>query len=79
MKRFLLILLVTLWTVSSHAQEMNCIVSVSSQQIEGTDKRVFETLQNAIYEFINNRKWEPSSGFSPEAILEAAGKAAKGQ
>ena len=29
--------------------------------------------------FINNRKWEPSSGFSPEAILEAAGKAAKGQ
>ena len=57
MKRFLLILLVTLWTVSSHAQEMNCIVSVSSQQIEGTDKRVFETLQNAIYEFINNRKW----------------------
>jgi hypothetical protein len=36
---------------------MNCIVSVSSQQIEGTDKRVFETLQNAIYEFVNNRKW----------------------
>ncbi|MEI8005855.1 MAG: DUF4835 family protein [Bacteroidota bacterium] len=57
MKRILLILLVTLLAVSSQAQEMNCIVSVSSQQIEGTDKRVFETLQNAIYEFMNNRKW----------------------
>jgi len=57
MKRLLLILLVTILAVSSQAQEMNCIVSVSAQQIEGTDKRVFETLQNAIYEFMNNRKW----------------------
>jgi len=69
MKRFLLILLVILWTVSSHAQEMNCIVSVSSQQIEGTDKRVFETLQNAIYEFINNRKWS-NYNFKVEERIE---------
>jgi hypothetical protein len=69
MKRFLLILLVTLWTVSSHAQEMNCIVSVSAQQIEGTDKRVFETLQNAIYEFINNRKWS-NYNFKVEERIE---------
>ena len=27
--------------------------------------------------FINGRKWEPSSGFSPEAIVDAATKAAK--
>jgi hypothetical protein len=25
--------------------------------LEGTDKRIFETLQTAIYEFMNNRKW----------------------
>ncbi|MCX6282682.1 MAG: DUF4835 family protein [Bacteroidetes bacterium] len=57
MKRFLLIASVLLSGIYSSAQEMNCTVSVSAQQIEGTDKRVFETLQNAIYEFINNRKW----------------------
>jgi len=57
MKRLLIILCVILWGNSSFAQEMNCIVSVSAQQIEGTDKKIFETLQNAIYEFINNRKW----------------------
>jgi len=43
--------------VQLHAQEFNCIVNVSSSQVEGTDKRVFETLQNALYEFVNNRKW----------------------
>jgi hypothetical protein len=44
-----------------YSQELNCQISISTAQIEGTDKRVFETLQNALYEFLNNRKW---SGFS---------------
>lgn len=39
------------------AQELNCIVSVTSPKLEGTDKQVFETLQTAIYEFMNNRTW----------------------
>jgi len=57
MKRLLLLLCLGLAGMFSFAQEMNCIVTVSAPQIEGTDKRVFETLQNAIYEFVNNRKW----------------------
>jgi len=28
-----------------------------SQQIQGTNKQVFQTLQNTIYEFMNNRVW----------------------
>ena len=39
------------------AQELNCMISVSTPKVEGTDRRVFETLQSAMYEFINNRKW----------------------
>jgi hypothetical protein len=39
------------------SQELDCIVSVSAPRLEGTDKRIFETLQTAIYEFMNNRKW----------------------
>ncbi|MCX6285836.1 MAG: DUF4835 family protein [Bacteroidetes bacterium] len=57
MKRFLIILCVLFSGMHSFAQELNCIVSVSAPQIEGTDKRVFETMQNAVYEFMNNRKW----------------------
>lgn len=41
----------------SFSQELNCKVQVLSQQIVGTDKRVFETLQSAIFEFMNNKKW----------------------
>lgn len=33
------------------------MISVSTPKIEGTDRRVFETLQSAMFEFINNRKW----------------------
>ncbi len=39
------------------AQEFDCSVNVTAPQLEGTDKKIFETLQNAIYEFMNNHKW----------------------
>ncbi len=39
------------------SQEFRCNVQVVSQQIQGTNKQVFQTLQNAIYEFMNNRVW----------------------
>lgn len=39
------------------AQELNCSMQVFSPTIEGTDKSVFEAMQKACYEFVNNRKW----------------------
>lgn len=39
------------------AQELNCKVQVVSPTIQGTDKSIFDNLQTAIYEFVNNRKW----------------------
>ena len=32
-------------------------MQVVSQQVQGSNKQVFQTLQNAIYEFMNNRVW----------------------
>jgi hypothetical protein len=43
--------------VSARGQELKCNVQVVSQQVQGTNKQVFETLQNAIYEFMNNKAW----------------------
>lgn len=37
--------------------EFLCDISVTAPTIEGTDRRVFESLQSALYEFMNNRKW----------------------
>lgn len=39
------------------AQELNCSISVNSTQVAGSDKTVFQNLQTALYEFINNTKW----------------------
>jgi hypothetical protein len=39
------------------SQELNCKVQVLSQQVQGTDKHIFELLQTAINEFLNNKKW----------------------
>jgi len=38
-------------------QELKCNIQVVSQQIQGTNKQVFQTLQTAIYEFMNNTVW----------------------
>jgi hypothetical protein len=39
------------------AQELNCKVQVLAPQVQGSERRVFETLQNAIFEFMNSTKW----------------------
>lgn len=50
-------ILVLLIGIKSHGQEFLVSVSVNAPTIEGTDRRVFESLQSALYEFMNNRKW----------------------
>ena len=44
-------------TLSVNAQELNCSVTVNSTQIIGSDKSIFDVLEKAVFEFINNRKW----------------------
>ncbi|MBI4646027.1 MAG: DUF4835 family protein [Bacteroidia bacterium] len=39
------------------SQELKCRVQVVTQQIQGTNKQIFQTLQNELYEFLNNHKW----------------------
>ncbi len=39
------------------AQELNCKVNVIHSQVQGTNKEVFEILERAITEFMNNRAW----------------------
>ncbi len=39
------------------AQELNCNVTINSDQIEGSNKQIFNTLQQSISEFVNNTRW----------------------
>jgi hypothetical protein len=49
--------IVSMIAATASAQELNCRISVVSPQVQGTNKRVFESMQKDLYEFINNRKW----------------------
>lgn len=37
--------------------ELNARVTINSDKVQGSDKQVFTTLQEALMEFINNRRW----------------------
>ncbi len=54
--------------LETRAQELNCDVQVNSDQIQGTNKSVFNTLQKSMSEFINNRKWTEMTYANTERI-----------
>ena len=37
--------------------ELNARITINSDKIQGSDKQVFTTLQSALTEFVNNRRW----------------------
>lgn len=43
--------------LSIGAQELNCNLVINSDQIQGSNKSVFNTLQKSASDFINNRRW----------------------
>jgi hypothetical protein len=69
MKKTFILFAILLSAIHSFSQELDCQISVSSPQLSGTDKRIFETLQAAMYEFMNNRKWS-NYNFKMEERIE---------
>jgi len=68
MKHWLLLLGILLLTGIVQAQELNCTIQINSDQIQGTNKSVFNTLQKSISDFMNNRKWTEMSVANTERI-----------
>lgn len=62
-------LMMSLCSVRIDAQELRCDVEVNTSKIEGTGKSVFESLEKAISEYLNNTKWTDSQ-FSPVEKIE---------
>lgn len=57
MKRVVLIITSWLLAVGSIAQELNCSVTINSDQIEGSNKQIYQTLKTSIEEFVNQSHW----------------------
>lgn len=57
MKRYVCLVVLTLCAIHIEAQELNAKVTINHAQIQGTDASVFETLQQSLEQFINERQW----------------------
>lgn len=69
MVRSIFLIFIIVITIAAQGQEFLCNVQVNSQQVEGTDKRVYESLQTTVTEFVNNRRWT-NYEFKPEERIE---------
>lgn len=57
MKKLVIILSLFLVGTSILAQELKCTVTINSDQVQGTNKEVFNTLQRSIEEYVNTLRW----------------------
>lgn len=66
---FIFLLLSLASSPSLSAQELNCQVTVDFSQVQGTNTAVFKTLESAIADYVNTRKWT-NTQISPAEKIE---------
>jgi len=70
MRKILVLSVALLTFFKGYAQELNAKVTVISGQIKSTvDKKVFQTLQTALTNFLNSRKWTQDNYQQQEKIV----------
>ncbi|KKN06419.1 hypothetical protein LCGC14_1077460 [marine sediment metagenome] len=57
MRKFLLFLLLANFALSLGAQELNCTVTVNSDQVSQTNQQIFRTLERSLSDFVNKNRW----------------------
>ena len=57
MRKFFFIVFLLSVTFSSYSQELNATVIINSDKIQSSNKQVYQTLQKALTEFINDKQW----------------------
>ena len=57
MKKLLTIILVGIAALTGQAQELEVKININSSKVEGSDKSVFENLQQTLEQWMNDRQW----------------------
>jgi len=57
MRKLLFIFFMSVPAATVFSQELNCTVSINSQQIQTSDRGIFKDMKTAIEQFMNTRKW----------------------
>ena len=68
MKKIVILLFIVHFSFILHAQELLCNVRVNSSQVQTSDRKIFQTMQTEIYEFINNKIWSSAKIENEERI-----------
>jgi hypothetical protein len=68
MKKIFLYILLALPGLYASAQDLNARVSVVSPKIQVSNKRIFQTLETAMKDFLNGRKWSADPILPQERI-----------
>lgn len=71
MKQLLSIFWLMCVVTVAFGQQLNCTVNVISPQVQNTERRIFETLQTDIREFMNSRQWT-TDRFTLEERIECS-------
>lgn len=66
--KFILLIFTMCFAYFISAQELICNVRVNANQIQTSDRKVFQTMQTEIYEFINNKNWTSTNIKDEEKI-----------
>tara|TARA_B100000795_G_scaffold229446_1_gene186545 strand:+ start:1073 stop:1960 length:888 start_codon:yes stop_codon:yes gene_type:complete len=66
--RSILVIFIFLSTITISSQELNCQVSINFDQIRGSNRQVFTTLETAVSEFVNQKKWTDKTVKAQERI-----------
>jgi len=53
----LLLFILVFASLTCAGQELNCVVTINSSQVQSTDRNVFKDMKNTIEQFMNGRKW----------------------
>ena len=71
MHKYIALLSFSVFVLTTNAQEINSLVNINYEQIGGSNRQIFETLETALTEFINQTKWT-NRVVKPEERIDCA-------
>ncbi|PHQ62268.1 MAG: DUF4835 domain-containing protein [Maribacter sp.] len=57
MHKTLIAIVCLVFSASLSAQELNCVVTINSDQVSQTNQQIFKTLERSLNDFVNKNKW----------------------
>ncbi len=57
MRNTIIFFLAGLLTFVVSGQELNCVITVNSDQVGQTNQQIFRTLERSLNDFVNKNKW----------------------